>query len=129
MDILDAVKGKKISHINGLSKDNEEVVICFEDDSLLYFYHEQDCCENVWLEDFELSGKDLDGSTLLDVISVTEDGETEWGTYTWTFYTVQTTKGELWMRWNGESNGYYSEQINMKYYCPSEDALINVYRY
>jgi hypothetical protein len=32
---------------------------------------------------------------------------------TWTFYKFRTTGGDLWVRWLGESNGYYSERVTV----------------
>ena len=53
---------------------------------------------------------------MLDVVLVSEKQDvTEWGTMTWTFYKIQTDKGELFMRWCGESNGYYSEDVDIKF--------------
>ena len=36
--------------------------------------------------------------------------------YTWTFYKIETNKGGLWVRWLGESNEYYSEEVNVTFF-------------
>ena len=116
---IDLVKGKTIVEVVGLKKQEESVVLKLGDKSELKFHHEQSCCESVWLEDFEFSGKSITGAKILDVILVSEkQDDTEWGTMTWTFYKVQTDKGELFMRWCGESNGYYSEDVDINYTSP-----------
>ena len=119
MFTFDLVKGKTITAVWGLKKQEESVLLSLDDNSQIEFYHEQNCCENVWLEDFEFSGKDIIGGTILDVVLVSEKQEdSDWGSKTWTFYKIQTSKGELFMRWCGESNGYYSEDVDIKYVSP-----------
>ena len=123
MFTLELVKGKTILEVVGLKKQEESVVLRLDDKSELEFYHEYSCCEDFWLEDFEFSGKSVIGAKILDVVLVSEKQDvTEWGTMTWTFYKIQTDKGELFMRWCGESNGYYSEDVDIKYTSPDGEV-------
>ena len=129
MKMFELVKSKTIAEVVGLKKQEESVTLKLDDKSELEFYHEYSCCENVWLEDFEFSGKDIVGAKILDVLLVSEKQEvTDNGSMTWTFYKIQTDKGELFMRWCGESNGYYSEDVDIKYTSPNgEVSKLNRY--
>lgn len=128
MFTFDLVKGKTITAVYGLNKQEDSVLLSLDDNSQIEFYHEQSCCENVWLEDFEFSGRDIIGGIILDIVLVSERQEDSvWGSKTWTFYKIQTTKGELFLRWCGESNGYYSEQVDIKYISP--DGKMKRYGY
>lgn len=108
------LKGQVIKEIIGLENQSEEVVINFASGDSVNMYHQQDCCEYVWLEDFE-EPKNLIGATVLDLVISENEGDCEYGSMTWTFYKFQTTKGELFLRWCGESNGYYSEDVDIMY--------------
>ena len=129
MFTFELVKGKTIVEVVGLKKQEESVVLKLDDNSELEFYHEYNCCEDFWLEDFEFSGKGIVGAKILDVLIVSEKQEvTDNGSMTWTFYKIQTDKGELFMRWCGESNGYYSEDVDIKYTSPDgEVSRLNRY--
>ena len=119
MFTFELVEGKTVLEVVGLEKQEESVTLKLDDNSELEFYHEYSCCEDFWLEDFEFSGKDIVGAKILDVLLVSEKQEVTYdGSMTWTFYKVQTDKGELFMRWCGESNGYYSEDVDIKYTSP-----------
>lgn len=106
-------RGRVVTNIDGLMKGSERVDIHFVDGGVLTMRHEQDCCESVELVD--CYGEDERGVILsfeersrdaTDSPDVSESG-------TWTFYSIQTTTGEVWMRWLGESNGWYGEQAHV----------------
>ena len=84
------------------------------------FYHDQDCCESVYIESIVGDLDDLVGNPLLLVEEVTSNENPEWFTpqyqdsFTWTFYKFATIKGYVDVRWYGESNGYYSESVNFR---------------
>ena len=82
------------------------------------FSHQQDCCERVDINDIVGDLEDLVGEPLLVAEQV--EGETpvdfnerDYESVTWTFYKFATRKGYVDVRWLGESNGYYSEGVDL----------------
>ena len=91
-----------------------------EDGRTFQYYHEQDCCEDVRIEDIVGDLSDLVGEPLL-VAEESTSGENPEGinksyqdSFTWTFYKLATSKGYVDVRWYGESNGYYSESVDLR---------------
>jgi hypothetical protein len=82
------------------------------------FAHQQDCCESVDINDIVGDLQDLCGEPLLVAEEVQGetpvDFEEEYHeSVTWTFYKFATRKGYVDVRWLGESNGYYSESVDL----------------
>lgn len=97
------------------NKDNEELIFTTTYGDKYRMYHEQDCCEDVYIEDIIGDLEDLIGEPILMAEEVSEQGDvgdSEGSTYTWTFYKFGTRKGYVTIRWYGTSNGYYSESVN-----------------
>lgn len=117
----DHLMGKTIANIQGLKKYSECVQIYFTDGSYLSMYHEQDCCESVTLEDFDNDAQSLIGGDIIRIEEcISNESDEEFNplndydySYTWTFYTIITSKGTMKLRWYGASNGYYSEGITL----------------
>lgn len=108
------LKGKEIKSIEGLEEGSDQVEIVTTDGYLYIMYHEQDCCEIVWIEDVYGEVNGLIGSPVVEAEERTNrDKYDAYGSHTWTFYTLATSKGWLDMRWLGESNGYYSEGVDI----------------
>lgn len=111
-EVLDTLIGKTIINISGLEEESEEVVITTRSSDgvteLHTFWHEVGCCEEVWLEDFE---KPTANGGLIISAELSTEINKGCNNETWSFYKIETTKGELFMRWYGASNGYYSEEV------------------
>lgn len=80
-------------------------------------HHEQDCCENVYIESVVGDIQDLVGEKILvaeEVSNMPDPGQLGKydESYTWTFYKFATRKGYVDIRWYGTSNGYYSERVS-----------------
>lgn len=93
---------------------NQDEINFITEEGKYVMTHEQDCCESVYIEEIVGDLMDLVGSPILMAEESSNEGETEWeDTYTWTFYKLATNKGYVTIRWYGESNGYYSEEVDM----------------
>ena len=113
------LKGKTLSSIENRG---DELVFTTTEGEVYRMYHEQDCCESVYIEDIVGDLEDLVGSEILraeesmDLFDVIRDSEKEPEhtdeSFTWTFYKFATRKGYVDIRWYGTSNGYYSESVS-----------------
>lgn len=106
---IEIIKGLTLTDVRQVS---DEKIHFVSDDRKFEMLHHQDCCESVYIEDVNGDLMDLVGSPIL-VAEEREENNPEAGeSGTWTFYTLRTNKGSVDIRWNGESNGYYSESVD-----------------
>lgn len=106
--------GKTFSSVR-LTEDKEEIQFIENNGTVYAMYHQQDCCEAVEVEDIVGDISDLIGSAILRAEERSREGDTKdgYGTYTYTFYELATVKGAVTIRWYGESNGHYSEAVEL----------------
>lgn len=119
---FDTLLGKTLVSIKKDNKKGDFLLFTTDSGERYLMRHFQDCCENVYLEDIAGDLADLIGSPILQAEESTsrEDPPELAGTkhgddsFTWTFYKLATIKGYVTMRWLGESNGYYSEEVSLE---------------
>ncbi len=107
--------GKTFVQVTGSVGDGEMTFETAQGERFM-FAHQQDCCESVDINDIVGDLQDLVGEPLLvseEVKGATEPDEEHYESYTYTFYKVATRKGYVDVRWLGESNGYYSESVDL----------------
>jgi len=107
--------GKTFVQVTG-SVDSDEMLFETATGERFMFAHQQDCCETVRINDIVGDLQDLVGEPLLvaeEVQGATEPDEEHYESYTYTFYKFATRKGYVDVRWLGESNGYYSEGVDL----------------
>lgn len=95
--------------------DATDETIYFETkDDVYKMYHEQECCERVAVDDIVGDFDDILNSniTMADESSNQYDTSECGDSVTWTFYRLATVKGYVNITWKGESNGYYSEEVD-----------------
>ena len=106
------LQGKTLNNVT-VDKENDEIIFTTTEGEKYKMYHQQDCCENVSIEDVNGDTNDLINTPILLAEERTNGNETSYGHETYTFYTFRTAKGDVDIRWYGESNGYYSESVNI----------------
>lgn len=108
--------GRTVVFLEGVKKNSDRMELWTADTLRFSFYHESDCCEWVNIEDVVGDPEDLLDTPILIAEEVSSDDEPPpedgGGSYTWTFYRFATVKGSVTVRWLGESNGYYSEEVS-----------------
>ena len=105
--------GATLLSISGVK--DSDIIFTAEDGREWRMWHEQDCCENVGIEDVVGDIRDLIGVPLIlaEEVSSEEAPDPSFDdSYTWTFYKFATIKGDVLIRWLGTSNGYYSEAVD-----------------
>ena len=107
--------------LKSVKADDREILFTTVDGDVYMMRHEQDCCENVYIESIVGDLQDLVGEPILraeesqdlfDLIKNLDKRDDDEGSHTWTFYKFATCKGYVDIRWYGTSNGYYSEGVD-----------------
>lgn len=114
-DISELV-GKRVYKVES---DNYSEIKLYTQYGVYIFDHRQDCCESVSIDDICGDLKDLE--SMIFVAEERVSGENPEGyvpngsqdSFTWTFYHFETAKGYVDIRWYGESNEYYSEEVDL----------------
>ena len=114
---LRSMVGRTFVRVEG-SVGSGEMLFVTADGERFLFTHFQDCCERVDINEIVGDLQDLVGEPLLiaeevkgEVPADFEDQYTD--SYTFTFYKFATRRGYVDVRWLGESNGYYSESVDL----------------
>lgn len=109
---------KVLNQILGLTFESieasdDEIIFHAQNGQTFRMYHEQDCCEAVYVEDIAGDLDDLIGAPLLRAEERSNEDLDACESGTWTFYEFATIKGSVTIRWYGSSNGWYSERVSL----------------
>lgn len=116
---ISSLIGKTFLSVENIN--NEEIIFKQDNGDIYKFFHEQVCCEHVYVEDICGDLNDLVGVPLIESEEITNNllniedlkPPPNSESYSWTFYKFRTTKGSVVIRWLGQSNGCYSEGVNL----------------
>ena len=123
--VIPELMGKTMIDVR--NKDDEELVFTDTAGNKYIFYHQQDCCESVVIDDICGELEDLIGSPIVQAEETWNNEETGFcESETWTFYKFATAKGYVTVKWFGSSNGYYSESVDFREE-PAQTANEKVY--
>ena len=103
------LNGRVIKKIK-VRKDKSEIYFETANDEVFAFYHIQDCCESVTIDDISGDLQDLINEKIIYFSETINEGDSE--SSTWTFYDISTLNTHIQIKWYGESNGYYSESVD-----------------
>lgn len=102
--------------------EDERVVFKRADGTGFQLAHSQDCCESVWVGEISGDLNDLVGTPIISAEESYENNPNASESGTYSFYRLATIKGYVQIRFNGESNGYYSETAAL-YTYPQDSWL------
>lgn len=107
-----------------INQSSDEINMRFTNGASCRWYHDQDCCESVTINDVVGDFGDLLHHPILVAEERTADAAGECcESGTWTFYAFRSIGGSVDVRWLGESNGYYSESVNFEFTPPEPDEF------
>ena len=112
------LKGQYIDKIVIKGKGEEACVYFYMLDLIYELRHYQECCESVELVDVCGDVEDFSNNIIRRAECNTRDVDTEDGELTYSFYRLDSDKGSLVLRWTGESNGYYSQEVDFGLFSP-----------
>jgi hypothetical protein len=99
-----------------IQRADDEIIFMRSDGRRVKMWHEEDCCESVYIEDIVGDLDALIGKPLMiaEVVS-NYHSRGERGDEQWTYYRLGTDIGNIvTIRWYGASSGYYSTEVTVE---------------
>jgi hypothetical protein len=115
--------GKTLVKVDGAIPESKEIRFVTDSGATYTMRHEQECCEEVMVEDVAGDIADLIGTPILMAAESSDNTAKPaemHSSATWTFYRMSTIKGTVVIRWYGSSSGYYSESARLFRKQPGE---------
>jgi hypothetical protein len=112
---INILLGKTIHTIERNRHNDDELTFYTTDGKKYIMGHDQECCESLHIEDLAGDLNDLLDSPIIQAEeSSNEDNPpaNHDDCFLWTFYRLATAKGQVVIRWLGESNGYYGVGVD-----------------
>ncbi|MBC3496758.1 hypothetical protein HU764_008725 [Pseudomonas sp. SWRI100] len=116
---FDQLIGITLSEVLQAEKGSSMIMLLAACGRSFSMHHYDLCSEEVSLDDIEGDISDVVGSPITTAEKTTSPGTPSNAqdrltqlSQTWTFYRIGTVKGMVVLRWFGESNGYYSEEVD-----------------
>jgi|688.fasta_scaffold731777_1 hypothetical protein len=110
---IEALIGKTVESLN-ITVGEERATIVVDGGIVAEWFYLQDCCATCTISQVDGDPESLIGGVIHAAYITRSTGDTSYGTETWTFIHVRATTGDVCFRFHGESNGYYSEDINCR---------------
>lgn len=123
MATIDELKGATLVSVTGAHEGSERITFETDSGARYAMLHHRDCCESVAVAEVVGDVNDLIGNQILEAeeVSNQDNKPSEYAeSWTWTFYKIGTIKGHVTLRWLGESNGYYSEDVSFERLMPAD---------
>ncbi len=107
--------GETLTHID-VDEVGDEVRMETSSGKVITLYHCQSCCENIRIEDTQGNWHDLIGKVIVEANKREGDFGEPYDAESWmrTEFTFKVDDATVISRWIGESNGYYSESVDIK---------------
>ena len=104
-EVLDAVD---------IDREENQILLTTRSGRKFLVYHEQDCCETVAISGQDGSFDKLIGKVIVEVRDIAVDtGDDEIDSQTTTTLVFRVDDQTIISRWIGDSNGYYSESVDI----------------
>jgi hypothetical protein len=114
---VSSLVGEVLTYIDTDEK-NDEIMLTTASGRKIRIYHSQDCCESVRIEDTQGNWHDLVGKVIVEAsedVQPSGDPPPEYpDSWTRTALTFRVDGATVISRWIGESNGYYSESVDIE---------------
>ena len=109
------LEGELITEIDVIDNENQnnQVLITTASGRQFLIHHSQDWCEYVRIEGIDGEFRHLVGKVIEQASEVVEDCSEGYESATRTTHTFKADKNTVVVRWFGESNGFYSESVDI----------------